>query len=103
MNDSVFGEIPKEAHDSHASPGSTVLELNKTVMAYVDPYVDELYNPNFQSLSAAFTLTPTLSPQINNVFTRRLQAVNNQHLSASNTQTPLTISSRERSPFRQGS
>jgi protein RPN4 len=71
-----------------------------------DAYADELYNPSFQITTAPPTQTATtrtsLSPQ-NDVFSQRLQAANSQHLSASNTQTPLTIPSRERSPFRQGS
>jgi hypothetical protein len=71
-----------------------------------DVYADELYNPSFHITSAPPTSTPAptmvLSPQ-NDVFSQRLQAANSQHLSASNTQTPLTIPSRERSPFRQGS
>ncbi|KAF8852987.1 hypothetical protein BDZ45DRAFT_93059 [Acephala macrosclerotiorum] len=69
-------------------------------------YADELYNPSFQTTSAPPTSTPaptvTLSPR-NDVLSQRLQAANSQHLNASNTQTPLTIPSRERSPFRQGS
>jgi len=71
-----------------------------------DIYADELYNPNIQitSVSQATTPAPTvmISPQ-NDIFSQRLQAANNQHLSASNTQAPLTIPPRERSPFRQGS
>ncbi|KAL2071260.1 hypothetical protein VTL71DRAFT_12495 [Oculimacula yallundae] len=38
----------------------------------------------------------------NDTLSQRLQAANSQHLSA-NIQTPLTVPSRERSPFRQGS
>ncbi|KAG4412313.1 hypothetical protein IFR04_014554 [Cadophora malorum] len=80
---------------------NTVPKLNRTM---TDAYTDELYNPNFQ-LTSAPSSNPapsvTLSPQ-NDVFSQRLQAANSQHLSA-NTQTPLTIPSRERSPFRQGS
>jgi len=82
---------------------STMPKLDRTM---TDVYADELYNPSFQITSAPPTSTPaptvTLSPQ-NDVFSQRLQAANNQHLSASNTQAPLTIPSRERSPFRQGS
>ncbi|KAF4627209.1 hypothetical protein G7Y89_g10947 [Cudoniella acicularis] len=79
---------------------SSIPKLNRTM---TDIYADELYNPNFQITSAPSsnpTATTTLSPQQNDVFSQRLQAANNQHLS---TQTPLTIPSRERSPFRQGS
>ncbi|KUJ22955.1 uncharacterized protein LY89DRAFT_574248 [Mollisia scopiformis] len=79
---------------------SSVPKLDRTM---TDVYADELYNPSFQITSAAPTSTPSIavSPQ-NDVFSQRLQAATSQHLSA-NTQTPLTIPSRERSPFRQGS
>ncbi|TVY80435.1 Transcriptional regulator RPN4 [Lachnellula suecica] len=82
---------------------SSVPKLNRTM---TDIYADELYNPSFQittapSTQAAATRT-SLSPQ-NDLFSQRLQAANSQHLSASNAQTPLTIPSRERSPFRHGS
>jgi len=83
---------------------NTMPKLDRTM---TDIYADELYNPSFQITSAPPTSTPApstvnLSPQ-NDVFSQRLQAANSQHLSASNTQVPLTIPSRERSPFRQGS
>jgi 26S proteasome regulatory subunit N4 len=78
-------------------------KLDRTM---TDVYNDELYNPSFQITSAPSASTQILSSlplSPNDVFTQRLQAANNQHLSASNTQVPLTIPSRERSPFRQGS
>lgn len=82
---------------------NTMPKLDRTM---TDIYADELYNPSFQFTSAPPTSTPapmvTISPQ-NDVFSQRLQAANSQHLSASNTQAPLMIPSRERSPFRQGS
>jgi 26S proteasome regulatory subunit N4 len=82
---------------------NTMPKLDRTMS---DIYADELYNPSFQITSAPPTSTPapmvTLSPQ-NDVFSQRLQAANSQHLNASNTRAPLTIPSRERSPFRQGS
>jgi 26S proteasome regulatory subunit N4 len=82
---------------------NNVPKLDRTM---TDVYADELYNPSFQITSAAPTSTPApaiaLSPQ-NDVFRQRLQAANSQHLNASQNQAPLTIPSRERSPFRQGS
>lgn len=82
---------------------NTMPKLDRTM---TDIYADELYNPSFQITSAPSTSTAsipaTVSPH-NDVFAQRLQAANSQHLSASNTQIPLTIPSRERSPFRQGS
>jgi protein RPN4 len=91
-------------HCDHQAYRNTMPKLDRTM---TDIYADELYNPSFQITSAPPTSTPapstvTLSPQ-NDVFSQRLQAANSQHLSASNTQVPLTIPSRERSPFRQGS
>ncbi|KAH8789344.1 hypothetical protein F5882DRAFT_292987 [Hyaloscypha sp. PMI_1271] len=91
-------------HYDHQAYRNTMPKLDRTM---TDIYADELYNPSFQITSAPPTSTPvpstvTLSPQ-NDVFSQRLQAANSQHLSASNTQVPLTIPSRERSPFRQGS
>lgn len=81
---------------------STMPKLDRTM---TDIYADELYNPNFQITSAPQTSIPAptviVSSQ-NDIFTQRLQAANSQHLSA-NTQTPLTIPPRERSPFRHGS
>jgi len=81
---------------------SQVPKLDRTM---TDIYADELYNPSFQITSAPATSTatlPTLSPQ-NDVFIQRLQMANNQHMNASTAQAPLTIPSRERSPFRKGS
>ncbi|KAG0651612.1 Transcriptional regulator RPN4 [Hyphodiscus hymeniophilus] len=82
---------------------SAMPKLDRTM---TDIYADELYNPSFQITSAPSTSTSsipaTVSP-VNDIFAQRLQAANSQHLSASNTQVPLTIPSRERSPFRQGS
>ncbi|KAH6679727.1 hypothetical protein B0J14DRAFT_614823 [Halenospora varia] len=79
---------------------SSIPKLNRTM---TDIYADELYSPSFQITSAPSSnpsAAATLSPQQNDIFSQRLQAANNQHLS---TRTPLTIPSRERSPFRQGS
>ncbi len=88
-------------HCDNEAYRNTVPKLDRTM---TDIYSDELYNPNFQLTSAPSANpapTVTVSPQ-NDVFSQRLQAANSQHLSA-NTQAPLTIPSRERSPFRQGS
>ncbi|KAE9380484.1 hypothetical protein N431DRAFT_324971 [Stipitochalara longipes BDJ] len=90
-------------HFDNQAYRNTMPKLDRTM---TDIYADELYNPSFQITSAPPTSTPApnvmLSPQ-NDVFSQRLQAANSQHLNASNTQIPLTIPSRERSPFRQGS
>jgi len=112
---SIASATARDSHSPSAPPSheeerqkrayrNTMPKLDRTM---TDIYADELYNPSFQITSAPPTSTPapstvTLSPQ-NDVFSQRLQAANSQHLSASNTQVPLTIPSRERSPFRQGS
>jgi len=74
---------------------STAPKLDRTM---TDIYGDELYSPNF-------TLGTTSSSQVpiapsNALFAQRLQAAN-QHLSA--VQSPVSTTSRDRSPFRNGS
>ena len=71
-----------------------------------DIYQDELYNPNV-SVNASAT-TPQSRPTQNTmlspfhgVFSERLQAANNGHISARSA-SPANTVSRERSPFRQG-
>jgi len=102
------------SHDSPSTP--PVYEVEERQRAYrtqmpkldrtmTDVYADELYNPNFQYTSAPPSSAPSVSatsPQ-NDVFMQRLQAANNEHINSSTSQTPLTIPSRERSPFRRGS
>jgi protein RPN4 len=76
-------------------------KLDRTM---TDAYEDELYNPSFQisAPTTSTTMSSARSPQ-NDIFTQRLLAANNQHLSASSSQIPLTIPSRDTSPFRRGS
>jgi len=93
------GRPSKEAERQKNVYRSAMSKLDRTM---TDIYADELYNPTFQITSAppaSSAPTVALSPQ-NDIFSQRLQAANSQHL---NTQIPLTIPSRERSPFRQGS
>lgn len=73
-------------------------KLDRTM---TDIYADELYSPNF-----AITSTPPSQAQVsvsptNDVFSQRLHAANNQHLSAAH--SPASSTSRDRSPFRTGS
>ena len=78
-------------------------KLDRTM---TDIYGDELYNPSFHITSAPSTSTPTITATVApviDVFAQRLQAASSQHLSALSTQLPLTMPSRERSLFRQGS
>lgn len=77
----------------------TVPKLDRTM---TDVYGDELYSPNF-AISAPpsqQTLTP-VSPSNNDMFVQRLQAVNTHNLSA--THSPVSSTSRGKSPFRHGS
>ncbi|KAJ4422335.1 hypothetical protein N0V82_002989 [Gnomoniopsis sp. IMI 355080] len=79
----------------------TVPKLDRTM---TDIFGDELYNPNFQ-----FTAAPPAQPSqsvaspTNEMFAQRIQAANNQHLSATTTQAPMSTVNRGRSPFRNGS
>ncbi|KAK0705192.1 hypothetical protein B0H67DRAFT_604103 [Lasiosphaeris hirsuta] len=75
---------------------NTVPKLDRTM---TDIYNDELYSPSFTITSAAPTQMAIPSPS-NELFAQRLQAAN-QHLSA--VHSPVSASSRDRSPFRHGS
>jgi hypothetical protein len=98
------------SHDSPSTPPSYEEERQKN--AYRNPprlertitdlFSDQLYSPSFQ-ITAAPTSKPSTASSARNDVSSFLQTANSQHLNA-NTQTPLTVSSsRERSPFRQGS
>jgi hypothetical protein len=63
-------------------------------------YQDELYSPNF-TLASSSSGQASISPT-SDLFNQRLQAANNQHLTAV-TNSPVSATSRDRSPFRQGS
>ncbi|KAI1499464.1 hypothetical protein F5X99DRAFT_390075 [Biscogniauxia marginata] len=78
---------------------NNIPKLDRTM---TDIYNDELYNPNFTITSASPPPQAHLamSPS-NELFAKRLQAANSQHLSA--VQSPVSSASRDRSPFRQGS
>lgn len=77
----------------------TVPKLDRTM---TDIYSDELYNPNFTITSTApqpprqTAMSPTRE-----LFAQRVQAANNQHLSA--TEPSVSTVSRGRSPFCHGS
>ena len=74
---------------------STVPKLDRTM---TDIYGDELYSPNFTIGATASNQVP-ISPS-NGLFAQRLQAAN-QHLNA--VHSPVSTTSRDRSPFRNGS
>ncbi|KAH6621267.1 hypothetical protein B0J18DRAFT_222085 [Chaetomium sp. MPI-SDFR-AT-0129] len=75
-----------------------VPKLDRTM---TDAYADELYSPNFAITSPSSGQASSISPT-SDLFTQRIQAANNQHLSAV-TNSPVSSASRDRSPFRQGS
>lgn len=75
-----------------------VAKLSRTM---TDIFGDELYNPHF-----AMTMSPPPQTQLavsptNELFAQRLQAANKQHLSAAH--SPVSTTSRGRSPFRNDS
>ena len=72
-------------------------KLDRTM---TDVYGDELYSPNFAITSSSAQPQMAVSPT-NDVFSQRLHAANNQHLSAAH--SPASSVSRDRSPFRTGS
>ncbi|KAF4446315.1 hypothetical protein F53441_10022 [Fusarium austroafricanum] len=90
---------PKNTSSRFNLPGyPNAPKLDRTM---TDIYADELYSPNF-----AITSTPPSQAQVslsptNDVFSQRLNAANNQHLSAAH--SPASSNSRDRSPFRTGS
>lgn len=75
-----------------------VPKLDRTM---TDAYADELYSPNFAITSPSSGQASSISPT-SDLFNQRLQAANNQHLSAV-TNSPVSSASRDRSPFRHGS
>lgn len=98
------------ASDSPATPagepeedrkrGIAIHPVPKLDRTMTDAYTDELYSPNFtiaSSSSGQASISPT-----SDLFNQRLQAANNQHLTAV-TNSPVSATSRDRSPFRQGS
>ncbi|KAF4335033.1 26S proteasome subunit RPN4 [Fusarium beomiforme] len=99
------GKIPDGGNQSKSTNSHSYFsgfanapKLDRTM---TDIYADELYSPNF-----AITSTPPSQTQVsvsptNDVFSQRLNAANNQHLSAA--QSPASSNSRDRSPFRTGS
>ncbi|KAF4964478.1 hypothetical protein FZEAL_10866 [Fusarium zealandicum] len=73
-------------------------KLDRTM---TDVYGDELYSPNFAITSTSPSQSHMAVSPTNDVFSQRLHAANNQHLSA--VHSPVSTTSRDRSPFRTGS
>jgi len=92
--------------DTHSDFRSQVPKLDRTMS---DIYQDELFIPASASTTSAplqtrqtpITNKALLSPY-RTVFSERLQAANNSHLTA-RSQSPASTISRQRSPFREGS
>ncbi|KAI0010585.1 hypothetical protein F4779DRAFT_286089 [Xylariaceae sp. FL0662B] len=95
-----------EAEDDSRRPKNVYTNNNhnlpKLDRTMTDIYNDELFNPNvtFTSASPPPQTRLVMSPS-SEIFAQRLQAANSQHLSA--VQSPVSNSSSDRSPFRQGS
>ncbi|KAL2185355.1 hypothetical protein L209DRAFT_434160 [Thermothelomyces heterothallicus CBS 203.75] len=110
----AVGSEEDRKHNNAAMPPMPKLDRTMT-----DAYADELYQPQLlnSSTAAAATATATattttttattnagqasISPT-SDLFNQRLQAANNQHLSAV-TNSPVSSTSRDQSPFRHGS
>ncbi|KAK0741647.1 hypothetical protein B0T21DRAFT_381468 [Apiosordaria backusii] len=88
------GDLEEDRRNKNAVM-HTVPKLDRTL---TDVYADELYNPDFTitNTSAQLPVSPT-----NDLFVQRIQAANNQHLTAA-VNSPASATSRERSPFRHG-
>ncbi|KAL2149556.1 hypothetical protein VTH82DRAFT_8207 [Thermothelomyces myriococcoides] len=95
------------------SPNSAAMQtMPKFDRTETDSYADELLPAQFISSSSAAGTTATTVATTNagqtsisptsDLFNQRLQAANNQHLSAVNN-SPVSSTSRDQSPFRQGS
>lgn len=100
-----FLDIVDECPDSQFFYDSGMTAVPKLDRTMTDIFGDELYNPNFQFTAAppAQSSQSVASPT-NELFAQRIQAANNQHLSAaSTTQAPMSSAHRGRSPFRNGS
>ncbi|KAI0014809.1 hypothetical protein F4780DRAFT_154738 [Xylariomycetidae sp. FL0641] len=98
-NDDLYSHLLLDTAFGNSSHPNNVPKLDRTM---TDIYNDELYNPNFTITSAS----PPPQSQVamspsNELFAKRLQAANSQHLSA--VQSPVSNASPDRSPFRQGS
>ncbi|KAF7950422.1 hypothetical protein EAE96_007707 [Botrytis aclada] len=95
---------PEDERQQFASHRTSPHQMPKLDRTMTDAYNDELFNPNISMISAPSTTpasTQTTSNLSNDIFTQRLQAANNGHLSTQ--REALVLSPRERSPFQPGS
>jgi hypothetical protein len=98
-NSDPFGALTSTSRSPSPDDAAmhTVPKLDRTM---TDAYTDELYSPNF-TITSPSSGQASVSPT-SDLFNQRLQAANNQHLSAA-TNSPVSSTSRDRSPFRHGS
>ena len=94
-----YGYLSSPPHSPFLD-GTAIHPVPKLDRAMADAYNDELYSPNF-TLASSSSGQASISPT-SDLFNQRLQAANNQHLTAV-TNSPVSATSRDRSPFRQGS
>ncbi|KAK4640243.1 hypothetical protein QC761_605270 [Podospora bellae-mahoneyi] len=90
------GDLEEDRRNKNAVM-HTVPKLDRTL---TDVYADELYNPDFTLTNTSASQLP-VSPT-NDLFVQRIQAANNQHLTAT-VNSPASTTPRDRSPFRHGS
>ncbi|MCJ1483106.1 hypothetical protein MMC06_003272 [Schaereria dolodes] len=108
---SELNSMPKDVYSEGCNSGlktptdarSNVPKLDRTMS---DIYEDELYYPSSgasaqPSQARSIHTQPTLLSPRNAIFSERLQAANNGHLSARSA-SPAVSTPRERSPFRPG-
>ncbi|KAK4165087.1 hypothetical protein QBC43DRAFT_42385 [Cladorrhinum sp. PSN259] len=91
------GDLEEDRRNKNAM--HTVPKLDRTM---TDVYADELYNPNFTITSTTAPSQMQITSPTHDMFVQRIQAANNQHLTAV-ANSPVSATSRDRSPFRQGS
>ncbi|KAK3997073.1 hypothetical protein QBC44DRAFT_398777 [Cladorrhinum sp. PSN332] len=91
------GDLDEDRRNKNAM--HTVPKLDRTM---TDVYADELYNPNFTITSSASPAQMPITSPTHDMFVQRMQAANNQHLTAV-ANSPVSATSRDRSPFRHGS
>lgn len=90
-------KLERTASDSKKPP-----TLDRTVSDIEAAQSDSLYNPNLDVYSNKRISHIAPQPRPNDVINQRLQAANSQHLMATS-QPPMTVSTRDHSPFRQNS
>jgi len=79
---------------------SFMREIPKLERTATDAYADELYSDHFTNNFSATASQVPVSPS-NSLFADRIQAMNQQHLSA--VQSPVSTASANKSPFMKGS